>query len=241
MIAIVLQFHTADRTQALELARFIADLEPVKRHDVRFRFVARGDCEQADMDTIQYVAQKFDVSWVHAKTKAEGWPAGPNALACEILLGAPKWLHETGWQDAVGVLMLEPDTCPLSRDWLDVLIHAWDFALLDQAWCMGSWRHSGGQFGHINGNAIYVPDFGRRAHLEGCPKDLAWDCWAANFAHKHWCKTGLIRNDFGLATATEGLLRVAEIGGVPPVLVHGYKDQSALTIAHKWCLQPVSA
>jgi len=240
MIVLVLQYWQQDRAQADAVIRFITDLEPTKREDVRLRLVARADCPHLDMETIQYAAQKFDVSWVHAKTRTEGWPAGPNAMAVEILTTAPKWLHEAGWDDCFGILMLEPDVTPLHPFWLDKLIGAWVIALLDGCWQMGSWRESGGQWGHVNGCSLLHPKFAALTGLKTCPPDFAWDCYASTMAHDHWCKSGLFLNRFRGHNATEEILRTPERGGVPPVLVHGYKDDSALNIARKWCLQSVS-
>lgn len=218
----------------MELCRLIADIEPKRREDVRVRIVARGDAEQFDMDVIQYIGRKFDVSWAHAKSRAEGWPTGPNGMACEILLTAPEWLHENGWDDANGILLIEPDCVPLQKDWLDQILAAWAVALVNDAWIMGSWRNSGGERGHINGNCVTVPTFGKLAHLKDCGRYLAWDCWHSPRTYNHWNISGLFRNDFQKSHAREADLRTPEIGTVPPVLVHGYKDGSSVAIARRW-------
>ncbi len=240
MIVLVLQFYSGDLRQANDLACLIADLEPTRREDVRIRLVARQDCEMLPMDTIRRLGMKFDVSWAHTTSSTSGWPQGPNACAKEILTTAPKWLNEAGWRDAVGILMLEADHCPLSRDWLDALILAWQFALIDGAWCMGSWRDSGGQYGHINGGAIYRTDFASKTRLSHCPDDLAWDCYVAGIARHHWLISGLFLNKFQTQHITEAELRVPETGGVPPVLVHGIKSDDAIEISRKWNLTPAT-
>lgn len=235
MIVVVLQYHVGDLREATELASMIADIEPVRRTDVGIRLVARHDCPTMELLTLQKIGKKFDMSWAHSKSKSAGWPKGPNGMALDILSTAKEWLNECGWSDAVGILMLEPDCVPLQKDWLNQLILAWDFALLDGVRQMGSWRPSGGANGHINGNCMLKPDLGNKVDLHmWCPPDLAWDVGIAPHLRKHWLHSGLFRNDFQCMNATEERLRTPEIGGVAPVLVHGYKDDSARRIARKW-------
>jgi len=235
-LVICLQFYEGDIAQARTLAEFIAEIEPKKRDDVRVRFVARGDCDQMDMGTIQLVSHKFDVSWIHANTKVSGWPAGPNALAMEILSTAPAWLKAAGWSDADGILLLEPDCCPLQRDWLDQILAEWAIALAERKWIMGSWRASGPNCGHVNGNCVVVPDIGKRLGIHYYPEHLAWDCWIAQRVQAHWRISGAFLNKFQSVNATEEILRTPEVGTEPPAIVHGYKDDSAYLIARKWIL-----
>lgn len=235
MIVVVLQYHAGDIREAGELASLIADIEPVRRADIGFRLVSRHDCPTMELPVLQKLGKKFDLSWARSESKESGWPKGPNGMALDILGKADDWMEECGWSDAVGILMLEPDCVPLQRDWLDQLIRAWDFALLDGVRQMGSWKPSGGANGHINGNCMLKPDLGNRVDLHmWCPPNLAWDVGIAPHLKKHWLPCGLFRNDFNSTNATEELLRTPEIGGVPPVIVHGYKDDSARRIARKW-------
>lgn len=226
----------------MELARLIADIEPRKRDDVRFRFFARWDCEQADRDTIAHVANKFDVSW--AKTcsyKWDGWPAGPNGIALEVLDTAWNWLKKIGWSDTTALLMLEPDAVPLSSSWLDQLKAEWHEHGFSQAnaggaWQIGAWRNSGGEHGHINGNCLIRPNI--RAVLNGMPINpyVGWDCGIAPYMREHWHHSGLFLNHFQSTGAKlEDLLR-PETGARSPVLVHGYKDNSAMKIARQLAL-----
>ncbi len=71
MLILNFQFWDGDKPQAMALARLMADLETVKRTDVIFLFTARFDCKH-DQDTIDYVAQKFNVMTYTTKRKAEG-------------------------------------------------------------------------------------------------------------------------------------------------------------------------
>ncbi len=237
-LALFLQYHQADYEQAMTLARFIAEIEPARREDIRFRFVTRFDARNPDPETFAQVGKKFDVSWGRtSRYPWSGWPSGPNGMAKEILLGAPKMLHEAGWDEVGGVLLLEPDCVPLSRSWLTNLATEWAVARdLGGKAIMGSWRGSGPACGHINGNCIFRPDIAKAAGAEAIGPHMAWDCDIAPRLKNKWHVTGLIRNDFQSLNATEEKLRTPETGAVAPVMVHGFKDDSAMNIARKWIL-----
>lgn len=236
MIAVILQYHDGDRVRAEELARFIADIEPVARPDVKMRFWARYDAEHLGMETFRYVGRKFDVTWGHSRRKWQGWPAGPNGMVYDIIEDGMGAMLDVGWRDVTGLLLIEPDCVPLSRDWLTQLSGAWDKALADDKWIMGSWRNSGPECGHINGNCIIRPDLRKKVDIRKAPQELAWDCFAAPYLKNSWEITGLIRNDFSSNDATVEKLRTPEVGFALPVLVHGYKDTSAFDIAKRWLL-----
>ena len=237
MIAIQFQYHSGDMREAEVLARFIADLEPNRRSDVKFRFIARKDTPSFDMNVIKHVSAKFETSWTHSESTETGWPKGPNGIAYDILLGGERAMQDIGWYDVDAFLMLEPDCVPLSASWLDHLIAEWEAAKLAGKWMMGSWRNSGPAGGHINGNCIIRADIARLAHLKDPPIGYAWDCYVSEKVKAtHWFQTGLIRNDFRSYKATEEQLRTPEIGDREPVLSHGFKDHSAMNIARKWIL-----
>jgi hypothetical protein len=233
---ICLQFWQGDIREMAALGRFMADIEPRKRDDVKIRFIARADCPHPELGFFKYVGQKFDVSWTHSKSTETGWPDGPNGMAMEILREGTAPLVEIGWQDVDTFILLEPDCVPLSRDWLNMLLAEWRVAQAEGKYIMGSFRQSGPSCGHINGNCVVRADLAKHMGLARGPRGYAWDCWLAPRLKDHWRVTGLLRNDFQSKNATEALLRTPETGDTPPVLVHGYKDASALEIARKWTL-----
>jgi hypothetical protein len=238
MLALVIQYYQSDRDRASDLLRLITDIEPnyageERNPNVKLRLVARYDCPHLDLEDIKYAARKFDVSWSRTERHQwDGWPAGPNGMAYDILHTADRWLADCGWSDTDGILLLEPDVVPLSRDWLIALQAEWARALGDGKWCMGSWRNSGGEHGHINGNAIWSREACK--HLGAAQKHLAWDCAIAPRFKDHWHITGLIKNCFQSTGATELALRTPEVGDREPRVVHGYKDTSAAEIARRW-------
>ena len=234
MLIVALQFHEKDREQAATLARFIADVEPARRDDVKILFVTRSGSARMDPMTCEHVNKTFDIGMWMTPDTGDGWPSGPNKMATDLLMHAPDWVAQYGWQGAFGILLLEPDCVPMDRFWTDKIMRAWALALIDGAWCMGSFRQSGPPCGHVNGSMVVRPDFAKLVDLSGCPHDLAWDCYVAPAVMPHACISGLFLNKFRETNATEEILRTPETGGVPPVLVHGFKDRSAEDIARKW-------
>ena len=236
MIAIFLTYWSGDRDAAARLVRMMADVESARRTDVRLRLIARYDCPYLDPDDVSYAASKFDVSWARTTTRWDGWPGGCNAMALDALRTAKQALHENGWDDANGILLLEPDNVPLAKDWLNQIMAEWETALADGKWMMGSWRNSGGALGHVNGNCVVVPDFYTRANMEWhVGRDLAWDCaiMCKRLAERQH-RSGLFLNRFQTRNATEEQLRTPEFGERAPVVVHGVKDTSAEEIARRW-------
>ena len=233
MIVLTIPYHSGDRDRASELCKLIGEIEPERRNDWVVRLVARFDCEHIDTLSMNAVGRRFDMSWTRTEPHAVGWPAGPNMMARQILHGVPRWLEDCGWSNATGIMFMEPDCVPLSRDWLTKLAAEWELARANGKRIMGSWRDSGVPMGHINGNCIITPEsaMGLARHIN---QYFAWDCAISPYVRNHWHITGLIRNDFEGKNATEELLRTPETGDTAPVMVHGYKDRSAQVIARKW-------
>lgn len=232
---VCLQFYEADKPQAMRLARLIADIEPTRRDDVEIIFVARFDCDH-DRETIDYVARRFPVHWFTTHTRWTGWPSGPNSVAKDTL----EWLAANR-KDAVGALLIEPDCVPTSLSWITDLISVWDSmytASRGLIWLAGAWRDSGGGHGHINGNMICRPDLASLIDLGVIDQHMAWDCQIVPQILKHWAKNDAIRNCFESRNATEKDLFWAPIGSEAPLLVHGFKDDSAYNLARQHLLFP---
>jgi hypothetical protein len=232
---VCLQFWRGDIEKAMRLARFIADLEPLKRSDVEFLFVARFDCDH-DHETIHYVQEKFEkVHWIATHTKWTGWPGGCNGMARDTL----EWLSVN--RTKTPALLLEPDCVPVTKDWLDRLSkEATRLFIAADKWLAGDWRNSGGPYGHVNGNCLIRPDIIPQL-LEHFNEGLAWDCAIAPAVRTNWYFTPLIKNRFESKNATyrdlhganwyPGRLTAVELEEYRPVLVHGFKDDSAFELA----------
>lgn len=224
-LVIALQYWDGDHPQAQNLARMIADIELVKRPDIEFVLVRRFDARPFDPDVSNLLADKFALSHFQTKTPWTGWPAGPNAMALDFLYH----VSTKPVSDGCGVLLIEPDCIPLSRDWLSHLMTAWD--VNSKRLMMGAWRPSGGQYGHVNGNAMMSPAFATDVHLKDIiGPDLAWDAAVAPYIHGRWDATTLIKNRFRGLNATKDIF-TPDGDGPAPVLCHGFKDDSAYILA----------
>lgn len=234
-VRIFLQFHTADRSRAMEVARLIADIEPRYCPSIELIFAYRFDCEPPDNATLYRCVQKMAVSQFKTKTKWYGWPAGPNGMAVDCMMEAKRCSDAGIWAANDLVLLLEPDVCPLSLTWIDDLLAEWHKARAEHAILMGSWRNSGGAHGHINGNCGIIPNFANVIRVDMLVnQDTAWDCVIAPYVKDRWYITGLIKNVFQTEHIMPSEIEKPEVGDRAPVLIHGIKSSDALDYAkHK--------
>lgn len=232
-LVIALQFWAGDRDQAMRLARFMADIEPRFRHDVQLMLVNRYDCEVVDDETLIRVAEKFDVKEFQTTTRGDGWPAGPNAMACDVFAEATRRVRSGEWRAVHGLLMLEPDCVPLSADWINLLNQNWITVSQAGSWIMGAWRPSGGHLGHINGACMIRPDIGLLCDLRFRSDMVAWDCdFMAQWGNRIW-GTDLIVNIFQETNVDQRRLDPSPITGIAPAFAHGAKDQSVWDYARQ--------
>jgi hypothetical protein len=142
----------------------------------------------------------------------------------------------------VPALLIEPDCVPVTKNWL-VRLQSESTRLFVGAdkWLAGAWRNSGGPYGHVNGNCLIRPDIVKTL-LPLFGPDLAWDCAIAPWVKSHWYFSTLIANRFQSVDATISDLHganwypghihgTAELDEYRPVLVHGFKDDSAFNLA----------
>lgn len=212
-LAIVIQYWSQDRANAMRLARLIDRIETKPREDADIIFAQRFDAEDPD-----FVPANFALACYQSNTQWTGWPAGCNGVAGDVLRSLARHADELS-----GVLMLEPDCVPVAMDWLDRLLAAWN-GRSPEVWQMGAWRPSGGSYGHINGCSILSLE--AWSSIRDCfNQHLAWDCAIAPVLHDRWLKTPLIANEFesrNMEAIPEGA-----------VLVHGCKDDSLYNLARE--------
>lgn len=225
-LCICLQFYAGDMERAMKLAKFIADLETSFRFDLEMCFCARFDCPQ-DSSVIDYVRKKMPVSQFTSRRKWSGWPEGPNGLAYDLLEEMHRRYDDGRWTNHEAILFLEPDCVPLCREWTNLLMDEWSPVHRAGACIMGAWRESGGAYGHINGNMLIASSLNMTDVTATAPAGLAWDCALAPYWKNRWHKTDLILNLFN-ETNVPFPKFLGPVGGtLPPVLVHGCKDESA--------------
>lgn len=230
MIRVLLQFHAADYDRAMLVARLIADLEVKFNPNVELTFVPRFDCPPPDDETLKACAKKMPLALFRTSTKWYGWPAGCNAMALDCMMEAKRLVRDGPWKSDDMLLLIEADCCPLTPSWLGCLRNEWTVARAAGKIIMGSWRNSGGQWGHINGNCCLIPGFADMIpvkHLIG--EDCAWDAALAPYIKDLWHVTGLIKNCFQTQHISDTMIETPELGVDLPVMIHGIKSMDAIS------------
>ncbi len=172
---ICLQYWGGDRDKAMRLAKFIADLEPSKRNDVDFLFMARAD-SSFDAATTAHVSRKFNTFTAKPRLRAAGHP-----YACWVTFWSVlEWVYnsnlQTGHYD--WVLCFEPDCVPICKNWINELKDEWQRL---NKYVVGSetfhWQM------HLNGNAMYSGDMKflewavKGLTVQGCPQREPYDIY----------------------------------------------------------------
>ena len=126
-LLIALQFWEGDRAQALELAKFLADLEPKHSTLADFVLVHRADCRPPGSETA-HVSRKFN-TWVYKSPRTEtGWPAGCNGVMQSTVEWAYCMMEANRIPKYKAIFLCEADGGPVSRDWIAKMSNAWDEA-----------------------------------------------------------------------------------------------------------------
>lgn len=114
-ILIALQFWDGDRALAMELADFLADLEPVKQQQADFMFAPRFDC-RADASVVSRVSRKFNVYAQVSRRRGVGWPNGCNELWFSVM----EWVQSMSLAKKIpsykAIFTCEADGAPIPRD-----------------------------------------------------------------------------------------------------------------------------
>lgn len=158
------------------------------------------------------------------------YPKGPNTTALHLL--------RYNWPDYKAILLLEPDCCPLTPDWLIQLYDDWQDCAAAGKLLMGSWHPLNADhptMGHLNGNLMFSPRINDHIEIPDVPDDKPWDTYLAATFQPNWARTGLIKNLNRHKTATTKQLMSPECGSKIPVLSHGVKDDSAWEYAKTLC------
>lgn len=233
-ILLVLQFYSGDKKQAMDVARFIADLQPGRCSNADFLFVSRFDCSH-DMETIRYVSQKFNVFHYVSKRRGTGWPIGPNSQ----FFGVMEWVYHMGVARKIprykAVFTFEADCVPLDPNWINVCSRAWDAeSAKHETFVFGCYLIYPGP--HINGNCMFSTDPAFLHWLVkkvgGSPPNAGWD-YALYPDFKRWGAHDfpLLKSYWGSRTFPESAFQAELHKGT--VFIHGVKDNSLLNAARK--------
>ncbi len=198
MLILNVQFWEGDKKIAMDLARLIADIEPVYRNDVAVLFTARFDTTH-DSATVDYVSKKFKVFTYTTSRKATGWPNGPNQMMADSYGECIKIARRKQF-DVKAILFVESDAVPLHRDWLNMLMAEYK-ACGKQV--LGCWLRRGDcDIEHINGNCIIGIDFwkGPNRAILNPPSHGGWDAVLSNLLLPNGYPSKLIWSEYWLGT-----------------------------------------
>jgi len=152
----VLQMWEGDAEAACSLARLLADIQGgAVNQETDLMLLYRQDCRPRPKLELYCQDVFANVHVLSTRRKDAGFPAGPNAMWCELMQHA-EIMHKLGKWDYTAVLTTEGDACPLTKDWSAKLLAAWEEANAPVAgcWMPGSFSQSA-DIGHINGNAMF--------------------------------------------------------------------------------------
>lgn len=234
---IILPFWDGDRGPANYLARLLADLEPSFSDNADILFVARFDSEP-DWPTVEAVSRKFNVMTFISPKRMTGWPMGCNGTFFGSMEHVFHRMNSGKMLKYKVLFNMGADSCPLTKGWIETLLHAWDLANSSQPIVMAGALLEAGNKMHINGDAALLS--GDLTFLKWLATSAAnmnvkagWDWYLANqFERRGWAGFPFIKsiwnrtNEF---TETDWFNETA----IGTVMIHGQKGFSLLDMARQ--------
>lgn len=235
-ILLVLEFWQGDKDQAMQLAKFIADLQPGHSDDADFLFVSRFDCTQ-DTEVVKYVSRKFNTYHYRSPKCGVGWPNGCN----ELWFGGMEWIYHMMEAKKIPqyrtIFTFEGDGLPLQANWISTFAKQWDrLNVMGPVYVAGAILGEGGPGEHINGQAFFSGDL-KFLHwlvkeVGGSPPNCGWDFWLRQeFKRRGWAKMPGLRCYWNTKTFTQQQYDQEQRDGT--VWMHGVKDDSLYLMARK--------
>lgn len=229
-ILLALQFWEGDKKMAMKVARLIADLEPRHSEIADFIFFSRFDCSH-DMETVGYVARKFNTYTEINRRRGTEWPHGPNSQ----WFGLMDYVYTVNVAKRFpvykAILTFEADAVPLAPNWIGELSREWDRA--QPAKVVGAHQTSPGS--HINGNAMFSGDIQFLKQIRdigGVNPTGGWDyILAPTFQKAGWKNSNLFRSWWNCKTASGETFSQLTREGVS--FFHGVKDESLLNLVRQ--------
>lgn len=233
-ILITQLFWAEDRELAMKLTKLLVDLEPKHSDLADILFVSRFDCPH-DAPAEAWAARKFNTYSYTSTRRGTGWPNGCNS----IFFGALEWIYHKMAANKIphykAVLILGPDSAPLSRDWLPKLHKNWDDATAaGKVYMAGALIEHGGRE-HINGDCVLLSgDLKFLKWLTVKVGDVklsaGWDWYlAAAFKQWGWADFPSIKSYWRIPAFTQDDWANCVKQGVD--WVHGVKTDELLTIS----------
>lgn len=230
---IALQFWEGDKAQAMELAKFLADLEPRHCDLADFMFAARFDCKP-DQSVVDHVSRKFNTRTFISRRRGTGWPNGCNELWFSVM----EWVNSMRDAKKIpqykAVFTIDADSCPIQRDWVQKLSILWDKANTQGPVSIAGALVDPGP--HINGNALiscnprFLHWIARK--VNGVAPGAGWDyVLAREFRQQGWANLTQVKSMWHTPTISpaqyEDMLRNDWIW------IHGVKDNSLIALGRK--------
>jgi len=232
-ILIALQYWNGDKARALELARYLADLEPVKSQLADFLFAARFD-SKIDAPTVAHVARKFNVYTRVSRRRGTGWPDGCNELWFSVM----EWVHSMIKTKKVphykAIFTCEADGAPIQRDWIARISGEWDRVNTPKPVAVAGALVDPGP--HVNGNAMFT---GNASFLNWIARKVGrvrpgcgWDyALRGDFQRIGWADIPIIKSIYNTPTfSPEQFEEMASLGWT---WIHGGKDTSLIKLGRK--------
>lgn len=227
-ILIALQFWDGDRAPALELARFLADLETAHSDLADFMFMARFDCKLDDATT-RYVSRKFNTYSRISRRRAKGWPCGCNDLWFSVMEWAQSMIQAKKIPHYKAIFTCEADGCPIQRDWIAKLSAEWDRVNKEKPVVIAGALVPPGP--HINGNCLvsgemnFLTWIGRR--VGGVSPHVGWDYLMRDeFKKRGWADLPGVKSIYNTPHFTQE--QYQDMIRQNWIWVHGIKDMSLI-------------
>lgn len=217
-ILIVIPFWPGDRSDAVELCKLIAHLQPHHAKNTAHVMIAeRQDCKR-ETQMVDIISKKFNTLTHHCQSPLRGWPAGPNGMFASTMMQIS--FIQKNYEC---VFWMEPDCLPLRTNWF------WDLAMewkkrkpgVHVMGCMASVDGTA-ESQHITGCALYHPNIIRILPQIALSDNIAWDYFHRRAIVSVGQHTPLIVLHYKSSNASESLLN-DQIA-----VVHGYKDGSLM-------------
>jgi len=198
---IAVQFWAGDKAKAMRLAKFIADLEPVRRDDIDFVFIARWDCDHDEV-AVAHVSRKFNVRKLRCVAHGEGHPWGCWVIWFSLM----EWFYHMKSQNKIPdykwIMALEADVVPISKNWINECDE--EFARLNTCLVGAESSDTFNCSQHLNGNIMVTGnlDFLKwlvmGVTMTGVPPKQPWDIylfpkfteWGVGFSQKNLNRCG---------------------------------------------------
>jgi hypothetical protein len=217
----------------MQLARFMADLEPRHNETADLMFAGRFDV-QHDRDAMAYAAKSFNIlPFVSRRRGAVGWPHGCNELWFDLMAYCRERIVAGHLPPYKAILTMEGDCVPLKKDWVAQMHRVWDEERPPTAFCAGTLLAAPAE--HINGNAMWSAakeDLEFLQRIGGASPDQGWDYQHAGlFKNRGWHATDKITSYWNMKTCDRQTFENLYAGNT--ALFHGCKDMTLLALARQ--------